>query len=90
MKLMMVLLVLISRELLTPQWRALLVMPSYWWRDLWLKIAEKQKIAVSVVLALLALLPIFCVCSGVICIKTFVCGGLATIMGGDYFSACVC
>ena len=59
MKLMMVLLVLISRELLTPQWRAMLIMPSYWWRDSWLKIAENQKIKASVVLALLSLLPIF-------------------------------
>jgi AmpE protein len=59
MKLMMVLLVLISRELLTPQWRALLAMPSYWWRDSWLKIAETQKMTASVVLALLSLLPIF-------------------------------
>lgn len=59
MKLMMVLLVLMSRELLTPQWRDLLVMPSYWWRDLWLKVANQQNISATVVLALLALLPIF-------------------------------
>jgi hypothetical protein len=90
MKLMMVLLVLISRELLTPQWRALLVMPSYWWRDLWLKIAEKQKMSRFGCFGIIGVVTHFCVCSGVICIKTFVCGGLATIMGGDYFSACVC
>ena len=58
MKLIMVLLVLISRELLSPEWRALLAKPSYWWRDTWLTIAEKQRLAAPVVLALLALLPI--------------------------------
>ena len=49
MKLIMVLLVLISRELLSPEWRALLAKPSYWWRDTWLTIAEKQRLAAPVV-----------------------------------------
>jgi len=58
MKLILVLLVLISRELVTPAWRNLLTKPSYWWRDLWLGIAAKQNISASLILALLAFLPV--------------------------------
>lgn len=58
MKLILVLLVLISRELVTPAWRTLLTKPSYWWRDLWLGIAAKQNLSASLVLALLSLLPV--------------------------------
>ena len=58
MKLILVLLVLISRELVTPAWRNILTKPSYWWRDLWLGIAAKQNISVSLILALLAFLPV--------------------------------
>jgi hypothetical protein len=90
MKLMMVLLVLISRELLTPQWRALLIMPSYWWRDSWLKIAENQKIKASCCFGFVSFITYFCVCGAVICFTTFVCNGLAIIVGGNYFSACFC
>ncbi|MCB1657849.1 MAG: hypothetical protein H6996_00800 [Moraxellaceae bacterium] len=58
MKLMMVLLVLASRELLSVQWRDLLIMPQYWWRDTWLKLAEKHQISASATLLLLAFLPV--------------------------------
>ena len=58
MKLILVLLVLISRELVTPAWRSLLTKPSYWWRDLWLNVAAKQNLSASIVLAGLSLLPV--------------------------------
>lgn len=58
MKLILVLLVLISRELVTPAWRSLLTSPSYWWRDMWLNIAIKHKLSASLVLGLLSLLPV--------------------------------
>lgn len=58
MKLILVLLVLISRELVTPAWRNLLTKPSYWWRDLWLNVASKQNLSASLVLAALSLLPV--------------------------------
>ena len=58
MKLILVLLVLISRELVTPAWRGLLTKPSYWWRDLWLNLAAKQNLSAQLVLAGLSLLPV--------------------------------
>lgn len=58
MKLILVLLVLASRELITETWRDFLTKPSYWWRDLWIEVAAKKQLSAPLVLALLSLLPV--------------------------------